>query len=268
MEKYRAIPKGYMTVGELAKKMKTTVRTLQYYDEEGVLSPSGTSDGGRRLYTDKDMIMLHQIQSMKYLGFSLNDIKTRLVSLETPEEVVAVLTVQANAVREKIASLSEVLETIEKLKEETLQMQTVNFRKYADIVALLQAGDDYWMVKNFSDKMWEHIQNRFDDKSAKTFYNKHKRLLIDAAKLAKADVPPDGGQGIAIGKRWFDLLSEFTGSDISLLSDMQEFAEKRNSWDKQWREKWERAEGFLTLALDAYLSTLDHNPFEGAIGTL
>ena len=40
-EKYRAIPKGYMTVGEVAKKMDVTVRTLQHYDKEGLLSPIG-----------------------------------------------------------------------------------------------------------------------------------------------------------------------------------------------------------------------------------
>lgn len=58
MQKYRAIPQGYMTVGELAKKMGTTVRTLQYYDKEKLLSPSAESEGGRRLYTDKDMVRL------------------------------------------------------------------------------------------------------------------------------------------------------------------------------------------------------------------
>ena len=65
MTKYRAIPEGFMTVGELAKKMNVTVRTLQYYDKEGVLSPSAESEGGRRLYTDKDLVLLHQILSLK-----------------------------------------------------------------------------------------------------------------------------------------------------------------------------------------------------------
>ena len=58
VEKYRAIPQGYMTVGEVAKKMDVTVRTLQHYDKEGLLSPSAVSDGGRRLYTDKDIVKL------------------------------------------------------------------------------------------------------------------------------------------------------------------------------------------------------------------
>lgn len=101
MAKYRAIPQGFMTVGEVAKKMGVTVRTLQYYDKEGLLSPSAESEGGRRLYTDKDLITLHQIISLKSLGFSLDDIKERLISLETPADVANALTEQADDIRKK-----------------------------------------------------------------------------------------------------------------------------------------------------------------------
>ena len=105
MANYRAIPPEFMTVGEVAKKMDVTVRTLQYYDKEGLLSPSAESEGGRRLYTDKDLITLHQIMSLKSLGFSLNDIKQRLITLETPTDVANALTEQANEIRKKIEQL-------------------------------------------------------------------------------------------------------------------------------------------------------------------
>lgn len=134
MSKYRAIPDGYMTVGEVAKKVGTTVRTLQYYDKEGLLSPSAESEGGRRLYTDKDLVILHQILSLKSLGFSLNDIKQRLIPLETPTDVATALTEQADSIREKIEQLTASLTAIEQLKTEVLQMRTVNFKKYADII--------------------------------------------------------------------------------------------------------------------------------------
>ena len=128
MEKHKAIPEGYMTVGQMAKKMDVTVRTLQHYDREGLLSPSAVSDGGRRLYTDKDIIKLHQILSLKHLGFSLDDIKNRLVSLDTPQEVADALAEQAQAVQRKMESLSRSLRELELLREEVLQMQTVNFK--------------------------------------------------------------------------------------------------------------------------------------------
>ena len=64
----------YLTIGELAQKMDVTVRTLQYYDREGLLKPAAISKGGRRLYSTKDIVKLHQILSFKYLGFSLVEI--------------------------------------------------------------------------------------------------------------------------------------------------------------------------------------------------
>lgn len=88
----------YMTVGELAKKMGTTVRTLQYYDKEGLLCPTAESEGGRRLYTYKDMIQLHQILSLKSLGFSLRDIKNKLISLDNPNDVANILTQQSDMI--------------------------------------------------------------------------------------------------------------------------------------------------------------------------
>lgn len=80
MAKYRAIPDGYMTVGEVAKKTGITVRTLQYYDKEGLLPPPAENEDGRRLYTDKDLTLLHQIMSLKSSGFSLDDVRQRLHS--------------------------------------------------------------------------------------------------------------------------------------------------------------------------------------------
>ena len=109
----RALPDGFMTVGKLAERMGVTVRTLQYYDREGLLSPTAESGGGRRLYTDKDMIQLHQILSLNVSGvFSLDDIKNRLAPLDTPADVADALAAQAAAVREKIAVLTESLTAI------------------------------------------------------------------------------------------------------------------------------------------------------------
>ena len=137
MSKYRAIPNNFMTIGEVAKKMGVTVRTLQYYDKEGLLSPSKQSEGGRRLYSNKDLIMLHQILSLKSLGFTLDDIKERLIKLETPKDVANALSEQADDIRNKIKNLQDSLKAIEQLKEEVLQMNTVNFKKYADIIVNL-----------------------------------------------------------------------------------------------------------------------------------
>ena len=200
MDKKRAIPEGYMTVGELAGKMGTTVRTLQYYDREGLLSPSSESEGGRRLYTYKDMIRLHQIQALKSLGFSLGDIKNRLISLDTPEEVAEALTGQAQSIREKIWQLSETLEAVEALKAEVVQMQEVDFKKYADIVVNLQLHNEYyWLIKHFDDDMLDHIRERFDQKSGMDFMERFQVCLQPGIGVSESKAFAGGRTGTVSG---------------------------------------------------------------------
>lgn len=55
---------------EFAKKSSVSVRTLQFYDKKGLLSPSGYTQVGYRLYSEDDLVRLQQILALKYLGFS------------------------------------------------------------------------------------------------------------------------------------------------------------------------------------------------------
>jgi len=261
MEKHRAIPKGYMTVGEIAKKMDTTVRTLQYYDKMGLLSPSAESEGGRRLYTDKDMVVLHQIQSMKYLGFSLDDIKNRLISLETPAEVADVLTEQAKAIRKEIASLSETLEAIEKLKVEMLQMERVDFEKYADIIVNLQMKNDfYWVVKYMDNQTLEVLRNQFDRESGMAFMEKFNYLHDEAIRLQKEGIAPDSVQGEAFAKDYWDMVIEAVGGDMGMLPRMIEAGKHKE--DPIFHEKLMYANQFTGPALSSYFRKIGYNPFE------
>src|SRR3990170_1630005 len=63
-----------MKVGELAKRTGVSVRTLHYYEEIGLLTPSGRSKAGHRLYGADDIVRLQQIRSLRQLGFSLDEI--------------------------------------------------------------------------------------------------------------------------------------------------------------------------------------------------
>ena len=102
---------------------------------------------------------------MKHLGFSLDAIKNHLTALETPADVAAALTEQASVLRRKIETLSESLQAIEALKTEVLQMQSVDFKKYADIIVNLQMkNESYWLIKYFDDKTLDHIQRPQDDR--------------------------------------------------------------------------------------------------------
>ena len=262
MAKYRAIPQGFMTVGEVAKKMGVTVRTLQYYDKEGLLSPSAESEGGRRLYTDKDLITLHQIISLKSLGFSLDDIKERLISLETPADVANALTEQADDIRKKIEQLQASLSAIEQLKAEVLQMQTVNFKKYADIIVNLQMkNDSYYLIKRFDDDTLDHIRSQFDKESGLDFMDRFNRLSDEIVQLQKENVPPESEKCQQVVKEYWGLIMEFTNGDMSMLPKLMEVGNIETATNAG-EERQKIVNAYLEPALQVYFLRLGTNPFE------
>ena len=262
MAKYRAIPQGFMTVGEVAKKMGVTVRTLQYYDKEGLLSPSAESEGGRRLYTDKDLVTLHQIISLKSLGFSLDDIKQRLISLETPADVANILTEQADDIRKKIEQLQASLSAIEQLKAEVLQMQTVNFKKYADIIVNLQMkNDSYYLIKRFDDDTLDHIRSQFDKESGLDFMDRFNRLSDEIVQLQKENVPPESEKCQQVVKEYWGLIMEFTNGDMSMLPKLMEVG-NIDTATNAWEERQKIVNDYVGPALQVYFSRLGTNPFE------
>lgn len=263
MAKYRAIPQGFMTVGEVAKKMGVTVRTLQYYDKEGLLSPSAESEGGRRLYTDKDLVTLHQIISLKSLGFSLDDIKGRLISLETPADIANALTEQADDIRQKIEQLKVSLSAIEQLKAEVLQMQTVNFKKYADIIVNLQMeNDSYYLIKRFDDDTLDHIRSQFDKESGLDFMDRFNRLSDEIIQLQKENVPPESEKCQQVVKEYWGLIMEFTNGDMSILPKLMEIG-NIDTATNAWEGRQKIVNDYLEPALQVYFSRLGTNPFQG-----
>lgn len=263
MAKYRAIPQGFMTVGEAARKTGVTVRTLQYYDKEGLLSPSAESEGGRRFYTDKDLVILHQIISLKSLGFSLDDIKQRLVSLETPADVANALTEQADDIRRKIEQLKASLSAIEQLKAEVLQMQTVNFKTYADIIVNLQMkNDSYYLIKRFDDDTLDHIRSQFDKESGLDFMERFNRLSDEIVQLQKENVSPESEKCQQVVKEYWSLIMEFTKGDMRLLTKLIEYG-NIDTATNAWEERQKIVNDYLEPALQIYFSRLGENPFEG-----
>ena len=62
------------TTGELAKKCNVSVRTIQYYDERGILVPTDLTEGGRRLFSEEDVATLETICFLRDLDISIKDI--------------------------------------------------------------------------------------------------------------------------------------------------------------------------------------------------
>ncbi len=63
----------YYKIGELAQLVNMSPRTIRYYEEIGLLNSVKRIEGGKRVYTDKDLQRLKFIQRLKHLGLSLSE---------------------------------------------------------------------------------------------------------------------------------------------------------------------------------------------------
>ena len=72
-----------LQIGELAKQAGVSIRTVRYYEELGLLSPSNRTSGGMRLYNETDVTRLRFIHQLRTLRLSLDEIKLAL-DLEQP----------------------------------------------------------------------------------------------------------------------------------------------------------------------------------------
>lgn len=82
------------STGELAKLVNVTIRTVQYYDKRGILSPSQVTEGGRRLYTTSDLDKLRIICFLRELDFSIDEIKRLLAEQDADQLLELLLTEQ------------------------------------------------------------------------------------------------------------------------------------------------------------------------------
>lgn len=102
----------YYTSGQFAKKANVTIRTIRFYDKQGILKPSKVDDNGYRLYTDEDFGRLQKILSLKYLGFSLEEIMAMTIN-DDVEDMSHSLEMQKELIRKRIRHLQMMEQTLE-----------------------------------------------------------------------------------------------------------------------------------------------------------
>jgi DNA-binding transcriptional MerR regulator len=72
-------------IGEVAERTGLSLRTIRYYEEVGLVTPSARSHGGFRLYTESDIARLMLVKRMKPLDFSLEEMRDLLSTLDNLE---------------------------------------------------------------------------------------------------------------------------------------------------------------------------------------
>ncbi len=111
------------TISDLSKHLDLTLRTIRFYESEGLLSPERTN--GKRVYHERDLVRLKLILRGKRLGFSLAEIKTTLELYDTqPNEaaqlkyVLAIIETHRHELLQKQQDITNTLDEMEAVAEQ------------------------------------------------------------------------------------------------------------------------------------------------------
>jgi len=131
---------GLLQIGEVAERVGLSLRTVRYYEEQGLLEPASRSPGGFRLYSTDQVDRLALIKQMKPLGFTVQEMRELLDARDAlrsvpaasvpAETAAATLSEYADAAAKRCAKLSEQLDQAKglagQLRSEAQQHRTTS----------------------------------------------------------------------------------------------------------------------------------------------
>jgi DNA-binding transcriptional MerR regulator len=214
-------PAQLWKVGELARRTGLTVRTLHHYDQIGLLRPSGRTGSahasGHRLYTAADVARLQQIQSLKLMGFALDDIREYLTRDDyDPRRVVRM---HLERVRGQAEELRRLADKLAVLADALDKAEVVSADEFLTTISEMTMIEKY-----YTPEQMEQIKKRGEEVGQARIgevQNAWPVLMAEVQAAMDAGVPPEDSKAQEFARRWFGLVSEFTGGDPGIFKSLR-----------------------------------------------
>ncbi|HAA27511.1 MAG TPA: MerR family transcriptional regulator [Cyanobacteria bacterium UBA8553] len=198
-----------MKVGELAKQTGISVRTLHYYDEIKLLSPSQRTRTDHRLYTAEDIARLQQIVSLRQLGFSLDEIRE---CLERPAySLHRVIELHMARLKEQLALSMRLLNRLEAIARNLHSTESVSIE---DLIQTIEAITMF--EKYYTPEQAETLQKRAEllgEEGMRQGQAQWQELIEQVRAQKEKGTDPTSESVQALARRWQELIEQFTGGD-------------------------------------------------------
>jgi DNA-binding transcriptional MerR regulator len=203
-------------VGGLAKRTGLSVRTLHYYDEIGLLSPSGRTDSGHRLYTADDVVRLQQIKSLQQVGFSLREVRE---CLDRPDiSLQRVLQLHLSRLRERIELERRLCDRLEEVAARLGSGKAVSSGDFIETVMEV-IGMSERLEKHYTPEQLEYLEQRrreVGEERIRQAEAEWAELIERVRAEMEAGTDPSSERVQALAGRWMELVQEFTGGDAGI----------------------------------------------------
>lgn len=180
------------TVKALAARTGLSVRALHHYDRLGLVRPAGHSPAGYRLYSEAELVRLHQLLFYRAMGLELKAIG---VLLDGGAEPVEVLQRHLASMKAKSEELLGLIQTCEASIAALIQGEAMNSEHFAH---LHEPNEALWakeaQARWGTTMAWRQSQERLRAKGAggPEFMKEAWGGLLERFAEAQREGPPDG----------------------------------------------------------------------------
>ncbi len=230
--------RNYWQTREFAEKTGLTVRTLHHYDRIGLLKTAYRTTIGFRLYGEAEFARLQQILTLKFIGFSLAQIKEILgrqsfVLSETLRLQRRVVEAQRNRLDLALKAISRA----EKVFRENGAIDWESFHKIIEVIDMEQNWD--WTRKYYSESAQAKIEDRkslWSPELQERVSRDWKELFSDVKAAIAEGVKPSDEPAQALVLRWNALIDEFTGGDAEIREGLNKMYADEKNWQTDWNK--------------------------------
>lgn len=208
---------GYYTTGEFAKKANVSIRTIQYYDKRNLLKPARINEAGYRLYTDSDFARLQKILSLKYLGFSLDEIRLITINDDDHNYLSESVAMQQRLVRKRIEQLKLMEKNLEEARNMIQEETVIDWNRILHLIH----------ITNMEKSLVEQYQNAANINIRIDLHKKYSVNPVGWFPWLYQIIRPAPGEelleiGCGNGELWHRNLSNLPGGVQICLSDISE----------------------------------------------
>jgi DNA-binding transcriptional MerR regulator/ubiquinone/menaquinone biosynthesis C-methylase UbiE len=208
---------GYYSSGQFARMANVSVRTIRFYDKQNILKPSYVTPAGARFYTDSDFARLQQILLLKYLGFSLDDIREMTIDDSDYLFLLNSLNLQKKLIQDQIEQMQLVESAIEDTVRVIEQEHQIDWSQMLDLIHLTNMEkslkSQYQNASNISSRIRLHKEYSTNSKGWFPWIFEHCNLKPNERVLEI---------GCGNGALWTENLNHIPSNLSILLSDVSD----------------------------------------------
>jgi len=256
---------------QFALRAGVTIRALHHYDRLGLLKPSGHTSAGYRLYAESDLARLQQIVTLKFIGFSLKQIRDLLhrKAFDLP----VMLRLQRKIIEEKRNRLDLAIQALGRAEQAVFlrhkgatlpgsrrwarepgpEDDWEVFRKIIEVINMQQNTE--WTKKYYSEAALADLAERGKQWTPEMLRQVEQdwAVLIQEVEAAlAAGENPASDHAQALAARWQKLLAGFTGGNPEVQAGLKHLYADQQNWPSSFKKPYsDDACAFIGKAIEA-----------------